>query len=255
MALWLCLPVPGNSQILEEDLEVGVVEHLDDTIPLDLTFLNEDNKPVTLRQLINKPTILTLVYFDCPGLCSPLLEGVSDVIEKMDMTLGKEYQVVTVSFNYKDDPEKAVEKKKNFLRKHSKENSKDWIYLTGDSASISALVKAVGFKYKAAGNDFIHPGVITILSPSGKITRYLFGVSFLPFDVKLALIEAQKGLSRPTINRMLEYCFSYDPEGRKYTLQVTKISATIIIFLAVVMLIVLLIRSGRKKRKQKKDHI
>ena len=95
----------------------------------------------------------------------------------------------------------------------------------------------------------MHPSCIIVLSPSGKVTRYLYGTSFLPFDVKMALVEAQKGQSRPTINRVLEYCFTYDPQGRKYTLQVTKISATIIIFLAVALFIILIVRSSRKKTK------
>ncbi len=104
----------------------------------------------------------------------------------------------------------------------------------------------MGFKFKQQGVDYIHPGVITIVSPKGKITRYLYGVRFLPFDVKMAIIEAGKEQSRPTINRLLQFCFSYDPEGRRYTLAVTKISATIIIFLALVLFITLLIRSKKK---------
>ncbi len=238
-----------RAQINPDNSEVGIQEHLGDTIPLDLTFYNEVNKPVKLGEVITKPTILTLVYFDCPGLCSPLLDGVSDVIENMGLELGKDFQVVTVSFNYLDTPEKAIEKKQNFLRRHSKSNAEYWSYLTGDSASIHRLVDAVGFKYKKAGNDFIHPGVITILSPHGKITRYLYGITFLPFDVKMALIEARKGEARPTINRVLEYCFAYDPEGRKYTLQVTKISATVIIFFLVLFFMALVFRKGKTRTK------
>jgi len=230
-------------------VEVGVEEHLGDTIPLNLTFYNEINQPVTLREIIKRPTILSLVYFDCPGICSPLLDGVSDVIEHMGMELGKDYQVLTVSFNYKDTPDKAIDKKKIFLRRYSKTHAEYWNYLTGDSANIYPLVNAVGFKFKRAGNDFIHPAVITILSPAGKITRYLYGITFLPFDVKMALIEARKGETRPTINRVLEYCFAYDPAGRKYTLQVTKISATVIIFFSVILFLVLVIRQGSKKKK------
>jgi protein SCO1 len=236
-----------HAQSARDENEAALIEHLGDTIPLGLTFMNEKGEKVQLKNIIDKPTILTLVYFDCPGLCSPLLDGVSDVIENMGLELGKEYQVLTVSFNYNDTPEKAVAKKSTFLRRHSKDHAKDWIYLTGDSTNDYALANAVGFKFKKVGNDYIHPGVITILSPQGKITRYLYGVQFLPFDVKMALMEAQKGLPRPTINRVLEYCFSYDPEGRKYTLQVTKISATVIIFLAAVLLIFLLIRSNKRK--------
>jgi len=243
----------SHGQGKSDSAAVGVFEHLGATVPGNLSFQNEAGKTIHLGEIIDKPTILTLVYFDCPGLCSPLLDGISNVIEKMDLELGKDYQVVTVSFNYQDTPEKAVEKKKTFLQRHSKSHAKDWIYLTGDSTNIYKLVNSVGFKFRRTGNDFIHPGCITILSSSGKITRYLYGVSFLPLDVKLALMEAQKGLARPTINRVLAYCFTYDPEGRKYTLAVTKISATLIIFFALVLFITLVIQSGIKRRKNKTE--
>jgi len=232
-----------------DDIRVGIQEHLDSIIPLDLTFTNEQGQPVQLKDIIKKPTILTLVYFDCPGICPQLLSGVSDAAEKIGMQLGKDYQIVTVSFNYDDTPAKAIERKANFLGPHVKPYASEWHYLTGDSANIYTLTNAVGYKFTRAGNDFIHPSCIMILSPSGKITRYLYGTSFLPFDVKMALVESQKGLSRPTINRVYEYCFSYDPEGRRYTLQVTKISATIIIFLAVVLFLILILRGAGKRNR------
>jgi len=230
-----------------QDIKVGIVEHLDTIIPLNLTFNDEQNRPVQLKDIIDKPTILTLVYFDCPGICPQLLSGVSDAVEKLDMQLGKDFQIVTVSFNYDDTPVKAVERKQNFLGKHSKPFESEWHYLTGDSANIYALTNAVGYKFERAGNGFIHPSCIMVVSPKGKITRYLYGLYFLPFDVKMALIESQKGLSRPTINRIYEYCFTFDPEGRRYTLQVTKISATIIIFLALVLFLILILRSNKKR--------
>ena len=239
---------PVKAQDKEGD-EVGITECLGSSIPLQLTFNNEQGQPVQLKELINKPTILALIYFDCPGICPMLLSGISDVIEKSDMTLGKDFRIVTVSFNENDKPAQAIEKKQNFLRKKSLPYAKDWIYLTGDSAAIHTLTNSVGYHFKRAGNDFIHPVAIIILSPEGKITRYLYGTTFLPFDLRMAIVEAQKGQARPTINRVLEYCFSYDPEGRKYTLQVTKISATIIIFISLILLIFLIIRSGRKKAK------
>lgn len=249
-ALFLIILMPLRAQIYEgqDDPEIGVVEHLGDTIPLDLVFNNIKGENVTLRQVINKPTLLTLVYFDCPGLCSPLLDGVSDVVEKMDLELGKEYQLLTISFNTQDTPERAAEKKQNFLRKHSQAHAENWIYLTGDSVNIARIVNAVGFKYKKAGNDWIHAAVITMISPQGRITRYLYGTTFLPFDVKMAVVEAQKGIPRPTINRLLEFCYSYDPSGRRYVLEVTKVSATLIIFIALVIFISLIIRS-RTRRK------
>jgi len=247
----------GNIRILAQDpidtVEVGVVEHLERIIPDGLTFRDENNNHVVLKDLIKHPTILALIYFDCPGICPQLLAGISNVVKKTDLKLGKDYQIITVSFNSIDTPDKALDKKNNFLPEKYKPLGQYWNYLTGDSAHIYALTNAVGFKFIHAGNDFIHPSCIIILSPEGKITRYLYGTTYLPFDVKMAIIEAQKGISRPTINRILDYCFTYDPAGRRYSLAITKVSATIIIFLALILFISLLVSSSRKKARLKKS--
>jgi protein SCO1 len=235
-----------RSDLFKPDVEIGIVEHLGDTIPMDLWFLNEAGDTVTLRDLINKPTILFFVYFDCPNICSPLMDGVADVVSKLDLTLGTDYEIITISFNTKDTPEKAREKKVNFVQKISKENQEHWTYLTGEQENIDAITDAAGYKYKAQGLDFAHASAILVLSPSGKITRYLYGLSFLPFDVKMAIVEAQKGLARPTINKVLEYCFAYNQGSRTYTLQITRIIGAITIFIALTVFIVLLLRKRRK---------
>jgi len=231
-----------------DNIEVGIVERLGDTIPLDLAFFNENNQQVTLRQLIDVPTILCFVYFDCPNLCSPLLNGVADMAGKLDMDLGKEYKIVTISFNTKDTPEKALEKKKNFVQRISKENQANWIYLTGEQENIKLITQAVGYRYIPQGLDFAHPSVIMVVSPAGKITRYLYGLIYLPFDVKMAIIEAQKGLARPSINKVLEYCFAYNPSSKTYSLQVTRILGSLILLVALVIFIPLLIRRKIKTK-------
>jgi protein SCO1/2 len=244
--------VSSAQQILNTpvtEAEVGIIEHPDSIIPLDLKFKNDKDELVTLRSLMNKPTVLSFVYFDCPNLCNRLLEGVSTVIENSDLILGKDYQIITVSFNYFDTPEMARQKKETFLLSHSKSHAESWIYLTGDSASIYKLSNSAGFKFKRSGLNFIHPAAIIILSPAGKITRYLYGVSFLPFDLKMAIVEAGKGLSRPTINRVLEFCFAYDPEGKRYALEITKISGVLIIFFLLLFVVILLIRKRVKTLK------
>jgi len=232
------------------DVEVGFVEKLGETIPLQLQFLNENNDTVTLGELIDKPTILSFVYFDCPGLCSPLMDGIADVISKLDMKLGEEYQLITISFNTSDTPEKAKIKKENFVQNIQGEEREHWIYLTGWQENITTITDALGFRYKPQGVDFAHPSGIMIISPSGKITRYLYGLSFLPFDLKMAIIESQKEISRPTINKVLELCFAYDPVGRTYTLQITRLLGGLIVFGAVIVFIILLIRGRRKPTKQ-----
>jgi len=236
----------ASSGLLKQDPEIGIVEKLGDTIPLDLWFLNENSDTVTLRQLIDKPTILFFVYFDCPNLCSPLMDGVADAVSKLDLALGTDYKIITISFNTKDTPEKAREKKVNFVQKISKENQKYWIYLTGVQENINEITSAIGYKYKAQGLDFAHASAIYILSPQGKITRYLYGLTFLPFDVKMAIIEAQKGIARPTINKILEYCFAYNPSSHTYTLQVTRIIGGFILLIALAVFIILLLKKRKK---------
>ena len=239
----------SQTQIDEDLIEVGIVEKLGETIPLDLTFINESNDTVSLGEIIDKPTILSFVYFDCPGLCSPLLSGISEVVENLDMELGNEYQVITISFNTKDTPEKAAIKKNNFVTKIGEENRKHWIYLTGKEENILKITESVGFKYMPQGLDFAHPSAIILLSPEGKITRYLYGINFLPFDVKMAIIEAQQGIARPTINKRLEDCFAYDPNGKTYTLQVTRIVGGMMVFILLIGFIILVLK-GRKKAKK-----
>jgi protein SCO1/2 len=234
-----------KSDLLDKKVEVGIIEQLGDTIPLDVWFLNESNDTVTLRQLIDKPTILLFVYFDCPNLCSPLMDGVADVISKTDLQLGTDYKIITISFNTKDTPEKAREKKVNFVQKISKDNQKYWMYLTGTQENITTATEAVGYKYKAQGLDFAHASAIIILSPQGKITRYLYGLTFLPFDLKMAIIEAQKGISRPTINRVLEYCFAYNPASKTYTIQITRIIGFITLIIALIVFVMLIVKKKK----------
>jgi protein SCO1/2 len=235
-----------RSDLAPKAVEIGIVERLGDTIPLNLWFLNEASDTVTLGQLINKPTILFFVYFDCPNLCSPLMDGVAEVVSKLDLILGNDYQIITISFNTKDTPEKAREKKVNFVQKISKENQKHWYYLTGAQEQINDITESVGYKYKAQGLDWAHASAILVLSPQGKITRYLYGLTFLPFDVKMAIVEAQQGISRPTINKILDYCFAYNPGSKTYTIQITRIIGTITLFIAAIVFITLLLKRRRK---------
>jgi len=235
---------------VDKSPDVGIVEHLGSTIPLDLKFVNEKFETVTLKQLINKPTILSFVYFDCPGLCSPLLEGLGSVIQKSDLKLGKDYQVITISFNYRDTPQKAKEKKKRFTERYAKGNSDGWIFLTTDSATIFNITHSTGFITKAVGLDFVHPSAIIAVSPQGMITRYLYGITFLPIDFKMAVYEANKEQPRPTIQKVLLLCFSYDQDNKRFALDITKVTGMIIIFLILVFVIVYLIKPKKRIKQQ-----
>ncbi len=230
--------------------ELGIYEHLDQYIPGNLTFVTENYDTVNLLQQIHIPTVIVPVYYECPGLCSPLLEGVADVISKADLKIGTDYQVFTVSFNPQEKTRLAKEKKENYrkLVKNQENVEKGWIFHTGDSTNIQNLLNSLGYKIKKEGKDWIHPGAIIVLSPDGKITRYLHGTYFLPFDLKMAIVEASHGKSGPTINKVLKFCFSYDAEGKKYVFNITRVSGSLIILLAIGFFIVLAWKS--KKTKQ-----
>lgn len=227
---------------------VGVDEKLGEIIPLDLSFLDETGRPVSLRNLVNKPTILTLVYYRCPGICSPLMNGVSEVIDKMDMEPGKDFNIVTISFNPQEDYIMAQGKKENYLNNMKKKiPAESWKFLTGDSLSIAKITDAVGFRYQKQGEDYMHGAVLTILSQDGKIARYLYGTDFLPMDVKLAVIEASEGKSTPGINKLLKICYSYDPAGRKYVLNVTRIAGGGMLILIAGFVLILTLKKKRNK--------
>jgi protein SCO1 len=245
--LYTLIIVNVKSQVFNNsNAKIGIDEHLGKMIPLNLKFSSEHGDSITLGQIIDKPTVLSFVYFDCPGLCSPLQQGISEVIDKSDLVIGKDYKVITISFNYKDDPVKAEKKKKNFAQCISKNKCEYWYYLTSDSTTINKIMKAVGYKVKVTGVDFAHPSGIVVVSDKGMITRYLYGVTFLPIDFKMSIIEASKGLPRPTISKVLDFCFAYDPASKRYALQVTKISASLIILFALFLLGYLILKPKRK---------
>jgi protein SCO1/2 len=231
------------------DPEIGVVEHLDEYLPKDIYLVNEDSQRVVLTNIIDKPTVLNFVYYRCPGICSPLMEGLAEVMDKSDMKPGVDYQVLTISFDPSETLELARRKKNNYLNLVNKKEdiAGGWQFFISDSASIAKATNAVGFKYKRQGNDFLHAASVMVISPDGKITRYLNGLYFLPFEFKMAIIEAGKGQSGPTINKVLQFCYSYDPVGQTYVLNVTKIAGTLILFVALILFLYLIFKPKKKK--------
>lgn len=206
--------------------DIGVNERLGSYIPLDLTFRDEQNNPVKLRDFFQdgKPVILTLNYYECPLLCTYVLNGVLDVVNKLDsLSLTRDFKIVTVSFNPNETPELARKKANNYHKalKSAQSSQADWHFLTGDEENITHLTSAVGFRYKKDGDQYAHPSVVVILTPSGGISRYFYGVQYLPKDLRLALLEASKGEigSSRILNQILLYCYHFDPVGRKYALQ------------------------------------
>ena len=242
-------PAPAPAPTFSTE-EVGIDEKLGATIPLDLTLNGEDGKPVTLRQLIDKPTILTLNYFRCAGICTPQLNGVAEVLNRTGAIPGQDFQVLTVSFDPRDEPEIAAQKRTNYLGEITRPFPPGaWRFLTGPGSTTKALADAVGFKFKPVGDDFVHAAAIIFISPKGQITRYMYGVTYLPADLEMAAQEAARGEAQPTINKFLKFCFSYDPAGRRYVLNTTTIGATVII-LAALVFVFALTRRGRKTKPE-----
>lgn len=226
--------------------KIGIYEHLDQYIRDDIQLIDKDSSFVNLKSLIDKPTVFAFIYYNCPGLCSPLLGGLAEVIDRTDMTLGEDYQVITISFNPDDYPSLGQKKKANYVNGMKKPiDEEQWIWLTGDSLNIEKITNNLGFKFIKEGKEYIHAAAIMVVSPNGKITRYLHGTYFLPFDLKMSVVEASKEVSGPTINKVLEFCFSYDPEGKRYVFNITKISGTIILGAALILFAFLVLK--RKK--------
>ena len=233
----------------EKEMEVGITEHLDKYIPDDIMLTDQNGKLVNLKQLIDKPTVICFVYYRCPGICSPLMNGLAEVIANTSLALGKDYQAITISFDSRESYELGQKKRETYLKKIKGQDGSGWTFFTGDSANVAKATNALGFGYKFVNNEFMHEGALMMISPEGKITRYLKGISFQPFEFKLAVYEASKGKSAPTLIKVLTYCYSYDRKTERYSLEVTRIAATLTIILGVSLLTYLLIRGRRKKSK------
>lgn len=245
--LMVLVLIPARGQTGTET-EVGVIEKLDQYIPLDARLADENGDTVVLGDIIDKPTVISFVYYRCPGICSPLMDGMADVMDAMDLELGKDYQALTISFDHREGTLLASRKKNNYLNlMEKKEQAQEgWHFFTGDSANVRRLTEATGFRFKPTGNDFIHSATLIIVDPEGKITRYMNGIYFLPFELKMSILDAAQGKSGPTINRVLQYCYSYDPEGQQYVLNITKVAGTLIIFFGLILFLVLVLFRKRK---------
>jgi protein SCO1 len=230
--------------------EVGIYERLGETIPQGIILNDEKGKQVDVKSLVTKPTIFALVYFRCPGICSPLLNSVTTVVDKSDMEPGKDYNLITISFDPTEDFNLASGKKQSYLESLDRKIPSDsWRFLTGDSANIKKIADALGFKFQKQGNDYMHGTAIMMVSPEGKIIRYLYGTDYLPFDFKMAVTEATEGKSVPSINKLMKMCFSFDPQGRKYVLNITRIAGGSVLLLIGIFVGVLALKKKKIKLK------
>jgi protein SCO1/2 len=231
----------------------GLDEHLGARIPLDLTFRDETGKTVRLGELITGPTLVVPVYYHCTDVCNLQQSNVADALPSLSMQPGKEYRVISVSFDEHETPELAAKSKKMYLAAMNATFPADgWHFLTGDRNAIRRLTDAVGFRFERRGNDFFHPVVSLVVDRDGIIVRYLYGVAILPKDLALALSEADKGMTGPSIRKLVEYCYTYDPVGKTYVFNLLRISATAVILVAGAFL-AFLIFSGRKRTRPPKE--
>lgn len=238
----------------EPPLDVGIDEKLGQMVPLDLVLVDEQGERTPLRKLLDKPTLLTLNYFRCSGLCTPLLNGVAELLSRTDQAPGRDFQVLTVSFDPRDTAELATLKKANYVKQLGPGFPADaWRFMTGDPITTKRLADAVGFRFAKHGDDYVHAGAIMMLSSTGKITRYLYGVTYLPFDVKMAVLEANQGRTGPTISRFLKFCYSYDPAGRRYSLDITRVAAGFTIVLAAGFGVAVAVKGRRRPKSESKE--
>ncbi|QQS34586.1 MAG: SCO family protein [Ignavibacteriales bacterium] len=238
-----------------EKIEIGIDEQLGKIVPKELVFSDENGNSVELGELINSPVVFAFVYYNCPGICHPLMAEISDVVNNSELVPGKDYRIITLSIDEFETPQIASEKKNTFtalIDKNFPDSS--WLFLTGDSLNIKQLADACGFYFKREGKDFVHTGALIFLSPEGKISRYLFpayskskGYGILPFDFKMAVIEASEGKTTPTIAKVLQFCFSYNPEGQTYVLNLTRIFGAGILILVGAFLIFVVIKPKKRK--------
>jgi protein SCO1/2 len=241
-------PPPATPGVLQE---VGFDQHLGETIPLDLAFRDETAASVKLSDYFGKkPVVLSLVYYKCPMLCTISLNGLAGALEVLSFVPGQEFEVVTVSFDPAETPELAAAKKKAYLARYRRPGAHaGWHFLTGPKESVDALTRAVGFRYvwDEATKQFAHPAGLLVLTPEGRISRYLFGVEYAPKDLRLALVDAAGGRIGNVADQLLLYCYRYDPQTGSYSASILNL-VRLLGALTVVGLAGFMLMAGRKRR-------
>ncbi len=243
----------SQPSLFDQQMQIGFEEKQGQYAALDTKLVNERGDTVLLKDVINKPTILNLVYFQCPGTCSPLMWGVAKFIDALDLQLGKDYGVVTISFAPTEGIDLGIKKKASYISTmKKKEEAENWQFFVSDSINIAKLTKSVGFNYQLRNDQYIHPTGLIALAADGKIVRYLRGIEFLPFDIKITLVEAAKGKIGPSINRLLAVCYGYDSKGNEFVFNVTRVSAIVILFIVIVVFLVLALSRLKSKPNSSK---
>ena len=200
--------------------EIGFDQNIDRRVPLDTAFRDEAGATVQLGDYFGKkPVVLVFAYFDCPMLCTQVINGLSSALGVISLTPGQDFEIVTVSFNPHDTPASATAKKAVYLERYKRAGAAEgWHFLTGDQPSIDRLTKAAGFRYAwdADTKQYAHPSGVIVLTPDGRLSRYLFGIEYGPRDLRLAIVEASEGKVGTPVDTLLLYCYHYDPMTGRY---------------------------------------
>ena len=200
--------------------EIGFDQNLDAAVPLDTLFRDESGRTVLLGDYFgSRPVVMVFAYYDCPMLCTLVINGLSSALKTLSLSPGQDFEIVTVSFDSRDTPASASAKKAAYLERYRREGAAQaWHFLTGDQASIDRLTKAAGFRYvwDKATNQFAHPTGVIVLTPDGRLARYLFGIEYGPRDLRFAIVEASAGKIGTAVDSLLLYCYHYDPMTGRY---------------------------------------
>lgn len=245
--------------------EVKIEQRLNEQVPLNLQFKDETGRTVQLSEYLNgsKPVILSLVFYKCPMLCNQILTGLLGSLRSQSFDVGREFDVLTVSFDPRETPELAAEKKQYFITRYNRPGAeRGWHFLTGDEENIRRLTDAVGFHYNydEKTNQFAHASGIMIMTPAGRLSRYFYGIEYNPRDLRLGLIEASDNRIGSAVDQLLLYCYHYDPATGRYGPVVMNIMRLggIVTVLGIGGLILILRRRNHKAnraRSSQPDHI
>jgi protein SCO1/2 len=200
--------------------DIGFDQNLNDRVPLDATFTDETGRTVPLgRYFGRRPVVMLFAYYQCPMLCTQVINGLASALNVLTLQPGTDFEIVTVSFDPRDTPSTASAKKAHYIERYNRQGAADsWHFLTGTQASIDRLTKAAGFRYvwDAFTNQFAHPSGVIVLTPDGRLARYLFGIEYGPRDLRLAIVEASSGRVGNAADAVLLYCYHYDPMTGRY---------------------------------------
>jgi protein SCO1/2 len=234
---------------------VGIEQHLDAHLPLDAVFRDEQGHEVKLGDYFkNRPVVVMLVYYRCPMLCTQVLNGFLKSSQAVSLQIGRDYQVVTVSFDPRETPQLAAEKKHSYARAYRRDGAAEgWHFLTGDRQSIDRLTKVVGFHYHfdPKSEQFAHASGIALATPDGRLSRYFYGIEYEPDDLRLGLVESSSGGIGSLVDQVLLLCYHYDPLTGKYGLVISGVMRTAGLLTVMVLGSFLAVMYRRERRRPK----